>query len=381
MSVNSLVSNLVAQQPLGTDGLIFSGYSTTGSYQYNNSLPAGSYMFYASNASTTPITYGVLAKNSGTTTNIQTNLPGPVNLTSSETSLSITQLDTFTSRSSAVGNNIIQSITYGNGVYIAVASNGTVVTSSDSITWTIRNAGTNSALQVVKYLNNLFLVGGGNGSVTLFSTSTDGITWTTRNVGLPGTQINDISYGNGVYVLAPASTGTVRTSTDTVTWTSRVSASNFNTISLAFGDNIFVAGNANFMSTSTDGITWTTRLSAPSNAFVAYANGEFVAIGAAVSTSTDGITWTTRALLSNVTAGIAYSNGIYLAGYSGGIYTSTNTITWTTRQRAGFGTTGLKCVGTGNGAFLVAGNAGRLEDTIVPSTFALYKTAGNGILN
>ena len=383
MSVNSLISNLVAQQPLGTDGLIFSGYSTTGSYEYNNSLPAGSYMLYASNASTTAITYGVNAKNSSSTTNIQTNLPGPINLTSSETSLPIIQLDTFTSRSVGVGTNQINAVTYGNGVYIAGTVNGLIVTSTDSITWTIRNAGLTVSIQVVKYLNGLFLAGGGNGSVTNFSTSTNSITWTTRNVGVPGTQLKDIAYGNGIYVLAIDATGTVLTSTDTITWTSRAAGSSNILTSIQYGNNIFVAVCNPGNSTSTDGITWTTRTVAASNSWnsLVYANGEFVAVGGNVSASTDGITWTTRAVLANANSGIVYSNGTYLVGSIAGVYTSTNTISWITRPRTGFGTTGLKCVGTGNGAFLVAGASGALQDTIVPSTFALYKTAGSGILN
>ncbi len=146
---------------------------------------------------------------------------------------------TWTSRTSAV-DNIWNSITYGNGLFVAVSTNGTdrVMTSSDGITWTSH---TPAALQLISvtYGQGLFVAVGTTGAVT---TSPDGITWTTRTAGASNTWL-EVTYGSGLFV-AVSSSGSgnrVMTSPDGINWTSRTSAADNSWQSVAFGNGVFAA--------------------------------------------------------------------------------------------------------------------------------------------
>lgn len=117
----------------------------------------------------------------------------------------------------------------------------------------------------IKYVNNTwFYLTATNGSILY---STDGTTWQYSNVsGIFGDRINDIAYGNGIYVLVPNYSNTIYTSTNLTTWTARTLASfnsgNFAYFSSALG--LFVIGGGTYNTvaeiyTSSDGITWTAR--------------------------------------------------------------------------------------------------------------------------
>ena len=99
------------------------------------------------------------------------------------------------------------------------------------------------------YLNEKFIAVGKNGSLL---TSTDGITWDNKTSGI-STDLKEISYGNGVYV-AVGNDGTIISSTDTETWTSRDGASG-NLWAIDFGNGTFLTG-GNDIYRSYDGITW-----------------------------------------------------------------------------------------------------------------------------
>ena len=73
-------------------------------------------------------------------------------------------------------------LTYGNGLFVAVALNGTAyLTSPDGKTWTERTLPvsiTQTAGNCITYGNGLFMIiGNGN-----FSTSPDGVNWTIGNM-------------------------------------------------------------------------------------------------------------------------------------------------------------------------------------------------------
>ena len=114
----------------------------------------------------------------------------------------------------------LRGITFGNSTYVVVGRSGTVLTSTDSISWTLRSNVTTEFLCGVSYLNGKFIAVGKNGSLL---TSTDGITWDNKTSGI-STDLKEISYGNGVYV-AVGNDGTIISSADTETWTSRDGAS------------------------------------------------------------------------------------------------------------------------------------------------------------
>ena len=66
-------------------------------------------------------------------------------------------------------------------IFVAVGNSGTILTSSDGISWTSRTSGTSSGIEGVTYANSTF-VAVGNGMIIL--TSTDGTSWTSRSSGI-----------------------------------------------------------------------------------------------------------------------------------------------------------------------------------------------------
>jgi hypothetical protein len=158
------------------------------------------------------------------------------------------------------------------------------MTSPDGITWTARAAAEANRWNGVTYGNGLFVAVAYDGTNSVM-TSPDGITWTAR----AAAEANDwfgVTYGDGLFV-AVASTGTnrVMTSPDGTTWTARV-AVEFEPNpwdSVTYGNGLFVAvakGGTNRVMTSPDGITWTARAAAEANQWrgVTYGNGLFVAV-------------------------------------------------------------------------------------------------------
>ena len=192
----------------------------------------------------------------------------------------------WTARTSAA-DNIWESVSYGNGLFVAVSSNGTdrVMTSPDAITWTGRSAAVNNNWQSVTFGEGLFVAVAGSGTGNRVMTSPDGITWTTRTSAADN-QWESVTYGGGQFVaVARSGTGNrVMTSPDGITWTSRSSAADNDWYAVTYGNGVFVAtaasGTGNRVMTSPDGITWTSRTSAADNTWnsVTYGNGLFVAV-------------------------------------------------------------------------------------------------------
>jgi parallel beta-helix repeat protein len=260
---------------------------------------------------------------------------------------------TWTARTNPV-DNLWNSVTYGNGMYVAVAGTGTgdrVMTSPDGVTWTTRTSPADNSWRSITYGNGLFVAVADSGTGNRVMTSPDGITWTTR-VNPVDNNWFSVAYGKGLFV-AVATTGTgdrVMTSPDGITWTIRTSAADNNWRTVVYGNGVFVAtsnnGTGNRVMTSPDGITWTIRTSAADNSWfgLTYGNGLFVAVstngtGNRVMTSPDGITWTIRTSpVDNQWNNVTYGNGIFVAtsatGTGNRVMTSPDGITWTIRTSA-----------------------------------------------
>ncbi|MDT7910160.1 MAG: hypothetical protein RQ912_09555, partial [Thermus sp.] len=88
----------------------------------------------------------------------------------------------------------LNGVTYGNGLFVAVGSRGTILTSRDGVNWTEQTSGTGNRLNGVTYGNGLFVAVGRHGTIL---TSRDGVNWTeqTSKAGL-----NGVTYGNGLFV-------------------------------------------------------------------------------------------------------------------------------------------------------------------------------------
>ncbi len=281
---------------------------------------------------------------------------------------------TWTIRTSAADNNWL-GVTYGNGVFVAVAATGTgnrVMTSPDGITWTSRTSAANNQWTAVTYGNGLFVAVAYSGSGNRVMSSRDGITWTIRASAADNSWYA-VTYGNGLFVAVAATGNRVMTSPDGITWTSRTAAANNQWTAVTYGNGLFVAvagsGTGNRVMTSPDGITWTSRTSAADNEWksVTYGNGLFVAVAASgtgnrVMTSPDGITWTIRtSAADNNWSAVAYGNGLFVAvsGYGGTgnrVMSSTDGITWTSRTSAA--DNDWFSVTYGNGLFVAVAGTG-----------------------
>lgn len=240
------------------------------------------------------------------------------NTTGTSYIVSGTDGSTWTSRTIAGLTGNVTTVSWGNGLFVAGATAGTLSTSTDGTTWTSRtsNAGSNALLASVYGTTllgaNLYVAAGAAGALT---TSPDGTTWTSRTSGFSTTQINALGYGAGLFIAGGAS-GTMTTSLDGTTWTARTSGFSTNAINgIAYGNGTFVAvGAAGTITRSPDGITWTASTSGTASAInaVIWTGSQFVAITATtvVLTSPDGITWTSRTSIS--ANGIAYGNARYV---------------------------------------------------------------------
>jgi photosystem II stability/assembly factor-like uncharacterized protein len=274
-------------------------------------------------------------------------------------------------------SKILNAVAYGNGTFVAVGDQGTILNSVDGITWGPKTSGTSMYLNGVTYGNSTFVAVGDHGTILI---SPDGGTWTPRTA-YSGTtdNLSGIAYGNGIFV-AVGDWKTVLTSPDGYTWIARTLGT-FSLFPYAvwFGNGTFVSvGVSGDIFTSTDGLTWTERESPHSYSLfgVAYGNDTFVAVGhlGTVLTSPDGSTWTERnSGTSEEFYGVAFGNNTFVAvGYSivygDIIFTSPDGVVWTQRNS---GTSRiLYGVTYGEGTFVAVGGAILQSDPVSSDVFS-----------
>ena len=298
---------------------------------------------------------------------------------------------TWTARS-AVANQW-NSVTYGNGTFVAVLSGGPnrVMTSPDGITWTARSATSAQAWSSVTYGGGTFVAVSLEGGIM---SSTDGTTWTSRTPPQAGRSWNSVTYGNGTFVAVASDEAALgaMTSPDGTTWTARTTPIDA-WLSVAYGGSTFVAtGWSGGVMTSPDGATWTTRTAAETNQWwsVTYGNGTFVAVASGgthqVMTSPDGISWTAQAAAGNNSWwSVTYGNGTFVAVATNGtnqVMTSPDGISWTAQAAAAV--SGWYSVTYGGGTFVAVAYSGSNRvmtgATASPPSAptALVATPGNG---
>lgn len=136
-----------------TDGVTWSVPTITGYAGTSTNLVYGSFNNY----------WVVVSDNSSATANIASSTNGT----------------TWTTRNSAIASNLY-SITTGNNIFVAVGNNGSITTSTDSITWSARTSPqTGTAWSSVAFQNGIFLaVANGISNNVSVAYSTNGTTWT-----------------------------------------------------------------------------------------------------------------------------------------------------------------------------------------------------------
>lgn len=354
--------------PIGAAGVIFRGYASTGEYAYTTSLAAGSYVAQA---------YGVFIPSGTAGINMSSNTSVAAATLGTALYYKTTAAETGTvayvswaTRSLNTGQTAA-GIAYGlvgaTGTYVAVgaiATNGTVATSTDLITWTSRTYPTAQNITCVSYSTNAttqFIAGGASGSMSF---STDGITWTAVTTSGFGTsQINAVANNGTValwggvsgtanqqlrYNTLPLAAGTTSTLVTTTFGTSTIFGIAYGLIGATNTWVVVGAGGTIHYSQAATPTSTTAATSGTTNQLnaVAYSNAgtyKFIAVGnaATILASTDGVTWTaattTNFGTSNVSA-VVYNAGNslwYACGAGGTLRASTDGLTWTTRASGG----------------------------------------------
>lgn len=161
-------------------------------------------------------------------------------------------------------------VTYGNGTFVAVGD--VILTSPDGLIWTRRSLPSDNQLMTVTWNGSKFVAVGvrlkseGSGFepnelIGVVATSTDGINWTQKSI--PGTtdHLNDIVYGDSIFI-AVGDGNTVIRSTDGENWTvqSLPNQQYKYLYSVAYGQSQFVVvAYKGGIFSSPDGLTWTER--------------------------------------------------------------------------------------------------------------------------
>ncbi|WP_223837203.1 S-layer homology domain-containing protein [Paenibacillus oceani] len=229
----------------------------------------------------------------------------------------------------------LNSVVYGNSMYVAVGDMGTIVTSPDGVSWTNRSPVSTSTLYGVTYNSGKYVAVGVSGTIL---TSTDGVTWT-RQTSNQSTTIYSVTYGSGKFVAVGAN-GMALTSTDGVSWNSHSSGTTEWYTTVSYGNGKFTAAGGRTIVTSSDGVSWTSSSSGASSGTylygTAYGNDKYVAVGdkGTIATSTNGTSWTSTASVNGINTtfkSVIYINGQFVVvGFNGTVMTSLDGISWNT---------------------------------------------------
>ena len=188
----------------------------------------------------------------------------------------------WTARTAAAANSW-RSVTYGNGLFVAVSSDGTAMSSYDGANWGASTTSFNEILLTVVYGNGKFVAGGSLDNRYIY-TSSDGINWNEHYASsLSLLEVDQIAYGNGKFAAVNYNDEGIATSIDGIVWTYHYAdTGSVGYTSIAYGDGLFVSGSASsggLVATSPDGIYWKIRNVPVDTVSTIYADGMFVAVG------------------------------------------------------------------------------------------------------
>jgi len=183
------------------------------------------------------------------------------------------------------------------GVYMAAGDGGAMLHSTDAISWTPRNTGTANNLYAIAANSARIVAVGAKGTIV---TSSDGITWAAAAESATANDLYAVTAFGSLWIAVGAN-GTMVTSSDGSTWKSVASNAALDLKGIAHGTSsatgalIFVAvGASGALVTSPDAATWTAQPAIGANTLSAVTYGtQFIAVGAngSIFTSTDGTTW------------------------------------------------------------------------------------------
>ena len=222
--------------------------------------------------------------------------------------------------------NIWRSVAYGNGVWIAISTNGTnrvMRSTDDGLTWSAIAASEANDWRSVAYGNGVWVAVSSNGTNRVMRSTDDGLTWSA----IAATEANfwrSVAYGNGVWI-AVSENGTnrvMRSTDDGVTWSAILVSSN-EWGSVAYGNGVWIAvgrtGSNRIMRSTDDGLTWNNITGILGEWIsIAYGNGVWIAISTfgtnrMIRSTDNGLTWYAITIAeSNQWQSIAYGNNTWI---------------------------------------------------------------------
>jgi uncharacterized repeat protein (TIGR01451 family) len=250
-------------------------------------------------------------------------------------------------------------VTEGDGTIVAVGGAGTIVTSVDGVTWTLRNWESGYDLRDVVYTGGSFLAVGTKGKILA---SIDGITWTEQSSGSTN-DFNGVVW-NGSQSVAVGTNGAVYVSTGSGNWVSRSLPSAYSCSGVAWNGQRFVLVTQNgYFFTTTNGVSWSAAyVSGFSMSRVIWNGSIFVACGSSgrVATSIDGLTWTlTSTDTTSKFLSAAWGNSQVLVGTATG-YVYRGTASDTNWAQVAYLTNGIYGIWRTPTQFVAVGLSGRI---------------------
>jgi hypothetical protein len=319
---------------------------------------------------------------------------------------------TWTSRSLGSVNFNGNSVSFNGNCFVATGTNNSadpavrlIARSTNGSTWSFPSSapvGGSNYLTSVAYGNGKWIAVGYDSSlVGQKSISTDnGLTWTTTTGVSELFSAQSITFGNGLFVVCKY-TGSIVTSKDGNTWTTISIPISANWTKVVFGNNVFVAlGEFGEIVTSPDAVNWTqTRVGAVSGENwgknITFCDGIFVAlsgVGQKMLRSINGTGWIEQSFpVSNGYKGVSCGEGIFLAVgsttftytysipqsvYASSIYSDPNSIGITWTMLVGSSKVGFYAFGEDSRSVSLGGYVVNQQSTIVQCNNLVYLFRG-----
>lgn len=154
--------------------------------------------------------------------------------------------------STPVTTNTLQGVAWNRGLFVVTGAQGTVLTSSDAVTWRAASIAGAGLLSSVTAHGDGFVAAGSAGRI---DTSADGTNWVARNSGTTNWVYRVRSLAGTL--VAVGQNGTLLTSTEGVDWVARASGSDaFLTDACRVGRYVYVCGTGGTLLRSADLSAW-----------------------------------------------------------------------------------------------------------------------------
>jgi hypothetical protein len=308
----------------------------------------------------------------------------------------------------------IHALAHDGSTFVAAGEHGTLLTSTDALTWEVANASVSGRLAAVVWTGTQFVAAGAGGALV---TSPDGESWTSqvsptrlawRAVAWDGARLiavgeagamatsttgsawslvrpgvlrdlHGVAAGGGL-IVAVGEQGTLLTSVNATTWTSIAPVTTQKLRAVAHNGARWVAvGDGGTLITSVNGSTWVSGSSGVGTGLrgLFWTGTVFVAVGdgGTIITSADGLSWTAQTSgLTGSLQTVAGGGGLLIAaGDSGAVATSTDAVAWTVRSSGAVAW--LEDVIHEGSQFIAVGSQGSLSTSVDALTWT-SRTSG-----